>query len=125
MKKSIKNYNTHLDIPSIIQNDNRTQEEVLALRRMAAECDLAESIAKSAEDDRNARKRYASIIMILVFIYVIFVCYVFHRYQFSFVIKHPSLSNSPIIAFLTTTTATVVGILITVCQYLFPNNKHK
>lgn len=98
---------------------NKAINEEIKLKMLVGRIHLT-----SLEDDRKARKLYAACTFIYVGGYVLFVLVIFCFYQF-YLINHSNrlISNSPIIALLTSTTANVIAALIVVMRYLFPNHR--
>lgn len=78
-----------------------------------AEIKFREEQIKQMQDDREARKKYAKIIYMTVVIYLacVFLLIIFHHYL--------RLSDNLLIALLTSTTISIIGLLATVVRYLF------
>lgn len=109
---------THIDEEDV--DKLRGREEIDALR-VANKLKWEE--LECRKQDREQRKRYANYIfgflctyMILVFIVLILSGYCDIRF---------SLSDSVIIALITTTTANIIGIFIFVVRYLFKSPEDK
>ena len=98
-----------------ISLENATDEYSMAgLEQLEeAEVKFREEQIKQLQDDREARKKYAKIIYgtVVVYLSCVFLLILFHQFL--------SLSDSLLIALLTSTTISIIGLLATVVKYLF------
>jgi hypothetical protein len=98
-----------------ISLENATDEYSMAgLEQLeSAEVKFREEQIKQLQDDREARKKYAKIIYATVIFYLsgVFLLIIFHQFL--------SLSDKLLIALLTSTTISIIGLLATVVKYLF------
>lgn len=72
----------------------------------------------SKKQDREQRKQFSIWILGIVCVYLLIVLVLLYLTGFSLTI----LSDTVLVALLTTTTANVIGLLVIVARYLFPRN---